>query len=446
VSEESDEARIAAWVEREMGGRVVDVERQARWRPAWTFDVVRGAERLPVYFRGDRGLADHGVYGLEREMAVLRVLEAEGIPVPHVHGFCESPRGIVMERCAGRANLASAGSDAERAAVLDHYVEILARIHSIDVAAFEKVGLKRPRDAREIGLADLDAWERAYRRAKVGPEPLIEFGLRWLRRNAPRDRDRVGFVCSDSGQFLFEDGRVTAVLDLELGYLGDPVADLAGLRTRDLSEPLGDLGRAVTRYEALTGEPVDRRALDFHTARFALVTPLAVAALVAAPPPGIDLVQYLCWSVVYARVPIELMAGLAGVALDPPAMPEPAPTRQAPAHDALTAMLAAPAAGDAFGRYRGDAAWRVAEYLRRADRYASALERDDLEEVAAILGQRPSDWRTADAALESFVCRTGPESDAQLLSHFHRRCLRREFLLEPVARELAGASLQRLRD
>ena len=51
----SDEAGLAAWVERIVGGRVVDVTRVARWRPAWNLDIEMGDGRLlPLHARGER--------------------------------------------------------------------------------------------------------------------------------------------------------------------------------------------------------------------------------------------------------------------------------------------------------------------------------------------------------------------------------------------------------
>ena len=85
------------WVEANVGP-IVAGERQARWRPCWYLDVEKDGQSLPLYFRGDRGESDHGVYPLEHEMRVLQLLEEEGLPVPHVYGFCDEPRGIVMER------------------------------------------------------------------------------------------------------------------------------------------------------------------------------------------------------------------------------------------------------------------------------------------------------------------------------------------------------------
>src|SRR5207237_3215354 len=84
---DSAPTQILEWIEHTTGGHVVHYERQPRWRPAWFIDVERDGEVLPLYFRGDRGALDHGVYSLEHEYRVLQVLEAHDIAVPHVYGF-----------------------------------------------------------------------------------------------------------------------------------------------------------------------------------------------------------------------------------------------------------------------------------------------------------------------------------------------------------------------
>lgn len=442
--------RAFAWIEAELGGKVVRAERQPRWRPAWFIDLERGEERLPLYFRGDRGEAEAGVYSLERELRVLKFLESHQIPVPHVYGFCPEPRGIVMERSPGRANLATAESDAVREAVLDDYVAILARIHRIDADALAQLELGAPANAQELALSDFSVWERTYRKRKLRPEPALEFLVQWVRRNVPIDRTRASLICSDSGQFLFEGERVTAVIDLELATLGDPLADLAGMVSRDLSEPLGDLPRAFRRYEELSGERLDRDVIDFHTVRFSAITPLAVAHLVAAPPAGIDLVQYLSWYSVWLRAPLEVIANRLGVTLDPVEPQALQLTRQSSAHDALRDLLTQSAAGSdagaagSFSGYERDVALRVAEYLLRAERLGPALEAQNLDEATALLGSRPANWRDADLQLERAVLASGPERDAEWVRLFHRRLQRLEILLAPVMRELEGVSIQRI--
>jgi aminoglycoside phosphotransferase (APT) family kinase protein len=426
--------RAFAWIEAQLGGAIVGAERQARWRPAWFLDLERNGEIVPLYFRGERGEARDEGRALAREAGVFRVLEANDIPVPHIYGLCPEPRGIVMDRCPGRANLATAESEAERRAVLDHYVELLVRMHRLDVAAFEPVGLSHPEGPEASALLDFEIWEQGFRQAKQRPEPAIEFLIGWVRRNLPRDRERVSFVCGDSGQFLFERGRVSAVLDLELACLGDPAADLGGLISRDLSEPLGDLSHAVRRYEELSGEPIDRRVVDFHAVRFCLVTPLAVANLVAAPPPGLDFIQYLGWCLVWTRAPLEVIAGRMGLELEAPPLP-----------DELQSPEAEPGespAGDDFEAYQADSARRVAIYRERCESLGPQLEADDLAEVAALTGQLHSERVEADRALEALVREADSGREAELIRYLHRRELRDEALLRPVMRELQDACVQ----
>lgn len=429
-------------IERTAGGRLCSAERQERWRPAWFCELEREGERFSVYYRGDRGVQDDGVQTLRREMEVLRTLEANGIPVSHVYGFCETKPGIVMEKSPGRANLATAESDDERRAVLDDYLDRLAEIHQLDPGLFEKLGMPRPRTAEERSFADLPRWESLYRRCKNQPEPVIELALGWLRANVPAQRERVSCLVGDSGQFLFERGRVTAILDVELATIGDPLADIGALLSRDLSEPLGDLSRAIARYRDRTGDAFAARDVLYQAVRFAIFTPMATCWLCAAPPPGLNLVQYEAWNLVYGRVPLQLIAELEGVAIEPPDLPAPRDHRHAIVLDTLVAQLAAPGGADA---YRLDTARRIAEYAREIDARGARLDEQDLEEAGALLGRRPTGWREADAELERRAIAAGRGELPGLLRFLVRRSLRREALLGPAIRELAGARAQPIR-
>ncbi len=441
---QSDEAAMRAWVEDYVGGRVVACERQPRWRPAWFLEVERDAERLALYFRGDRGISSTAVYALEHEMTCLQVLEAEGIPVPHVFGFCSAPRGILMERSAGRADLSTARDEEEERSVKRHYMEILARIHALDIEPFLRAGLEAPSDPDRLALADLPIWEKSFRRAKSRPEPLIEFVLRWLKRNVPPAAGSTSFVCGDSGQFLFEDGRVTAVLDLELAHLGDPAEDLGALRSRDLSEPLGDLRPAIAAYEEFAGHAVDQVLIDYHTVRFALSTPLATVSVLAAARPGIDLIQYLCWYHVYSRAPIEVIAHAQGVELVAPDLPKGESNRHSAMYDDLSDRLTPRSGKDEFAHYAENIAHRTAVYLQRLNRYGPALEADDMADINAQLGSQFENADDAAAALEAWILDADAGADADLLRLLHRRCLRQEVLLEPVLAEFSGARIQLL--
>ena len=441
---QSDESNMRAWVEETLGGPIVLSERQPRWRPAWYLDVDTPAGRRSVYFRGDRGISEATVYALEHEMTCLEVLESQGIPVPHVYGFCSSPRGILMDRSPGRADLSTANDPEEEESVQRHYMEILARMHALDIEPFLAAGLKAPASPERLALADLPLWEKGFRQGKRRPEPLIEFGLKWLKREIPPPAGPACFVCGDSGQFLFEDGQVTAVIDLELAHIGDPAEDLGALRNRDLSEPLGDLRRAMAAYDEFVGEPIDRKLVDYHTIRFSLTTPLATVPVLAQARPGVDLIQYLCWYHVYSRCPIEVMAHGQGVKLEAPDLPEAEESRTTPLYDDLATRLAPREDADGFDSYAGSTAHRTAVYLQRLHQYGRALESDNMKDINALLGTRFEDGETAAGGLEEWVAGADPGADADLLRLFYRRCMRQEFLLEPVLGEFTGAQMQLL--
>jgi aminoglycoside phosphotransferase (APT) family kinase protein len=450
------------WAERELGGRVVAWEPQPRWRPACFFELERpGGEILSLYWRGARSEWHRDARPLERERRVIEVLERNGVRVPHAYGLCPDPPGLVLERLPGRFNLATATDDRHRRAVLDEYLVQLARIHSIPIEEFEAIGFDRPRSSEQSCYGETRRFERDYRAAKQRPEPMIEFQLAWCKRNVPRDRQEFSFLVCDSGQFMFDDAGLTGLIDFELGYIGDYAADLAGLRTRDLSEPIGDLGRAMRRYGEISGREIDLRAIDYHTIRFALLNPLSLAGALAKPSRDANYVQYLGWSVCYGRAGLEVMARYAGVELDPPRLPEAAPSRRGVAHAHLVDLLdparilGADAAGDNPARqeraYDLDRMQRIAVYLDRSDRFAPALDADDLADVARLLGASPgspppTDWQDADARLERLVAESGPERDADFIRYFHRRLSREEFLLKPVLREQENAALPPLED
>ena len=429
--------RIKDWVERHVGGQVRAIERQGRWRPAWYLDVERDGAAVRLYVRGSRGPEFRGAEMLDHEYRIMRVLESEGIPVPHIYGMMADPAAIVMECAPGRESLATAEGDEERRSVLDDYIDILVAMHSIDVRRFEAMGVQIPTDAESIALGLLREHEPRFRARQRRPEPMLDFIVRWVQRNAPTHRFQPAFVHGDSGQFLFDRGRVTAVLDFELAQVNDPLLDLASLRTRDLSEPLGDLTRALRRYAALTGVEIDRAALDYHTVQWALVTPLGVAPVVHDPPPGLDPIVYREWYLSTSRVCIEVIADRLGMVLPPPNMPPSRPTARTPLYESLLSTLGELSTPSHYERYRIQTASQLTRYLARDDDLGPALRDDEAEETSALL-RRPvrRDEVRSDATeqmLADLVNRADPDRDPELAAFFHRRLMRDWLVIAPVA-------------
>jgi aminoglycoside phosphotransferase (APT) family kinase protein len=431
------------WTERRLGGRVIAWESQPRWRPACFFELEKDGEILPLYWRGARGEFHTSTRPLEREMQVIEIFERHKIAVPHPYGICEEPPGLLLEKIPGRFSLDRANDDAHRAKIIDEYLTELAKIHSIPVEEFEAIGYRRPKDAETSCMGETVGFERSYRAGKTTPDPMIEFQLQWCKRNVPRGREEMSFLVCDSGQFMYDDDGLTGLLDFELGYVGDYAADLAGFRTRDLTEPMvTPLGDIMRRYGDLSGREVDLNVIDFHTVRFALLNPLSVAHQVTNPVPAANYVQYLGWYACYGRCGLEVMAHMTGTELDPPSLPGERPSRRSAAIGQLIDLLDPAEAGkDGERAYDLDRLQRTAIYLDRSDRFGPQLEVEDLDDVEKLLGKRPATWQEADAQLEELVLGAGPERDAEFIRYFHRRLSREEALLYPVLREQQDASL-----
>lgn len=234
------EEKLRAFVEGLLGGNITSMQRLLRWRPAWNLELQRAGETLQLHIRGERGGDVSPFPDLRREADILTLLGEQGVPVPRIYGFCEDPPAILMELVPGSRDVKTAKNDAERHAVSRQWVDAMARMHQLPLQPFIDQGIHLPIGAEDIALAGLEAYYPLYARNKTRPQPLAEFALGWLRRNVPQHRTRPAFVQYDSGQFLFENGKVHGLYDFEFAMIGDPLADLASARMRDNYEPLGD--------------------------------------------------------------------------------------------------------------------------------------------------------------------------------------------------------------
>jgi aminoglycoside phosphotransferase (APT) family kinase protein len=432
-----NEARLKEWIEGRLGGKLISMERQPRWRPAWFAEVDIDGKPRPLYVRGRRDQAELLFYPLAHEAEILRVLHEAGIPAPRVYGLCDEPEAIVMDRMPGRADLATADAE-EAAATLIDFIEVLARMHAIPPERFLNApGLRMPRDPRELAFTVFDRFDEIFRAARRRPEPEVIFAMGWVRRNVPMHRSRATFVTCDSGQFLFDRGRVTSVIDMELAHIGDPALDLASLMLRDMSEPLGDLAPAFRRYEELSGEPIDWDVIRYYIALWGIMTPMVTMHLSRDPTPELNLPYNLDQSITLTRIPLEAIAETIGAELDPmPQMLERKGTGGTVARQAaITSLFGALAdvhPTSPFGRYRHENAEALAEYLGLLIEHEDQVQEEERAEAAAVLGRDIRDEQERDAALEKLVLAAGPDQDHMLVRLFHRRAARRESLLGPA--------------
>lgn len=412
-------------------GPVVTLERQPRWRPVWFASVTTDdGGTHDVVVRGDR-VDMELIFPLDHEMRFQQVVHAAGVPVPAVHGWIDDPGAYVMDAVEGEPYLLDTDPD-DRDRVMDEYMAALAALHAAPLQPFLDADIVRAESPAASGLVGLARYEERYRRAKRHPDPLLEFGLAWLRRNPPKSHGREAPIVWDSGQFHHAGGRLVALLDLELGHIGDPMMDLAAFRMRDTIGGFGDFTRLYERYEAVGGFAVDIDAVKAHHIAFTLSNRLAFSTAIREAVPGSDLMTNLQWCRETDLFTTEALAEVHGIDLPEIDLPEPSRSRAAVALEKLVQTLRSVDINDEYQRYEVRTAFRLARHAQRSDEIEDALNAADLDDLAALLGARPADWHDGEAALERFVLADDGTNDRALIELFHKRNLRAQALLGPA--------------
>jgi len=431
------DAVIERWVKEHLAGTVDSITTQPRWRPHWFVDVTtpEGSQHLLV--RGDR-VDTELVFPLEHEMRFQGLLHRAGIAVPKIHGWIDELGAFVSDAVPGRADFAGCAPE-ERDTVVDEYLGALGAIHSLDIAPFEEAGIVRADSPEESSLVGMRQMERLYRKQKIRPNPFVEFCLSWIHRHPPDSGGREAPIVWDSGQFHHEGGHLVAVLDLEIGHIGDPMMDLAGWRMRDSVLGFGDFSSIYRRYSEITGHPVDLEAIQLHHVFFTFANALSFSHALKDPPPGSDFTTNLQWCNETNLYATEAIAEYIGVELPTVERIEPTDSRFAAAHGHLVGILRNMRVEDQLLAYQQRMAFRLSRHLMRIDEIGDGVLDADLDDIAALLGHRPGTWPEAEAALEEFVL-----ADAQLGAHdeellvlFHRQNLRAQMLNGPEGSAMA---------
>jgi aminoglycoside phosphotransferase (APT) family kinase protein len=211
---------------------------------------------------------------VEREYRVMTALRASGVPVPPTELLCTDASvigtpffvmGCVDGRVFRQPHLPGV-SAADRRAMYDDMVDVLARLHGVDVSAAGLGDYGKPGNyyARQIGR-----WGQQYVAAKTDEIAAMDRLMEWLPANIPPG-DETSIVHGDYRveNLIFHptEPRIVAVVDWELSTLGHPLADLAyNCLTYHLSPDA--LGRPDDTETDRTGLPTEAEYVQSYCRR-----------------------------------------------------------------------------------------------------------------------------------------------------------------------------------
>ena len=172
-------------------------------------------------------------HAVEREFRVIRALNATDYPVPTAYVLCEDTDVIgtaffVMSHVPGFAHWDVSMPDrdpAGRTAMVNDFVDTLARLHQMDIDALGLADFGPPGNYFE---RQVSRWSRQYGETETQPIAEMHELIDWCRGAIPRDARRTIV----HGDYSFNnvlchptEPRVAAVLDWEMSTIGDPLAD-----------------------------------------------------------------------------------------------------------------------------------------------------------------------------------------------------------------------------
>ncbi|MEQ8234129.1 MAG: phosphotransferase family protein [Gammaproteobacteria bacterium] len=229
---------VSAWLAAHVPGLTLPLDFRliAGGHSNLTYGCTDASGSTWVLRRPPLGHVLESAHDMAREHRIISALADSAVPVAPVRGLCED-RAVngapfyVMDFVEGDVlhdrDAAARLPMAERRALGEHVVDVLASLHAIDPAA---VGLG------DLGRHDgyiarqLRRWTRQWEATTTHPIPAMEACARLLAERMPAQAG-VAIVHGDYrlGNFIVGEGRIRAVLDWELCTLGDALADLGYL-------------------------------------------------------------------------------------------------------------------------------------------------------------------------------------------------------------------------
>jgi aminoglycoside phosphotransferase (APT) family kinase protein len=233
-----DEPALHAWMQANVAGYQgpLEVRQFKGGQSNPTYQLITPSKKY-VMRRKPPGKLLPSAHAVDREYKVITALHPTGFPVAKSYGLCTDDNVIgtmfyVMDMVEGRIiwdQSLPMYTPAERYPIYMAQVTTLAALHNTD---YKAIGLGDYGRTGNYMARQIDRWTKQYKASETQQIDTIERLIRWLPETCPED-DQTSIVHGDYRMdnmcMHATEPRVVAVLDWELGTLGNPLADFTYL-------------------------------------------------------------------------------------------------------------------------------------------------------------------------------------------------------------------------
>jgi aminoglycoside phosphotransferase (APT) family kinase protein len=390
----ASEGELRGWVEETSGGAIT------RWQMiaggnrcrSWAVDVTQASDgsvaELYLRYQPPRPTSTEP-YTVWREARIYQAIRGTPVLAPQLIAIHPSHQAILTERVRGRADYRRVKTEADRVAIARQFVHTLAALHRLAISPALLPGYEAGRTMADCVRQELEIWRNMYLEA-TARDPLIDFALDWLCAHVPPSAGAPVLVHGDAGpgNFLFEGGRMTALLDWELAHPGDPMEDLAWFSMRSVMEPVPHFANLLREYSKLSEVLLDFDRIRYHRIFVSTRVVIIRHRNVTGQPANSIISQAL-----NRRLLVAALAEANGVTLPQPTLLEAPPTPHTPFYDACLSDLKVEIADvsrepGVVSAAKNSA--KVLKYLREVDQLGPLVTHSNLVALGEILGHAPA--------------------------------------------------------
>jgi aminoglycoside phosphotransferase len=465
---------IIAWIEEVTAGRFTGSRHVAAGgRDGFFVDVDRGGERLDLFLQlGRQGASfDTSTVNVEKEAQVFRALAPTGVPVPKVWGVHGASKALLVERIKGRVWMHPPATAEEQLSVAQDFIRHLATWHRLDPRTLDLSTFGPVLSAREHQRLNLEHMKKqAASEGEV--EPMLRISLDYLERELPDYEGPTVLLQGDTGpgNLMFDNGKVTGVVDWELAHFGDPMDDIAWVSWRTTQHTFTHLPDRLREYEALSGHKLDdARILYYRVNAFVRlacigsgpwggfgVTNMGVQkprATDTATPTDADFDRTadgstFVFTILHRRMRLESLMAVMGLPFGPPQedIEQAPPKEYGQMYEDMLGRLqvAVKRTEDKLASNVMKGVARSVKYLKEADRNGVWFDQMEIEDIGGLLGRKPASVNEGRQALYR-AAMDRKVSDEDYVRYHWRRFLRDEQIMRVAAGSIYGRGWPPLR-